>query len=356
MLRSFLAILLHLAFVGPLFGAQTPVGFNVSVQNADQIAVPSPTYSAGSAQFGVWNRAAGPASHPGTYPIVYPLVDINGNATSASFVALNNAGGYWPGDNPATSGDDELLLDQSWGASEGFGAGFQLTGLAPGSYSMYVYVLQGGNCPFSSWISVKNQSIGLGCSGFNGTFYDGGTHIIFQFQVLPGEDISMGLHVTFGDGSAQFQGFQIIPDDSLHKTLFCDSAVNSTGSMANMVFGGTSSVQANDLQLGVRNLPANQFGYFIVGVDPGTGIVPPGSQGNLCIGGAIGRHNRLGEVLFSGPGGTVLMDMDLADIPQPGGAIAVMPGEYWHWQFWYRDNNPSSTSNFSDAYRVAFSN
>ncbi len=290
--------------------------------------------------------------------MIYPLVDTDGDATSVTFVAENTAGGYWPGDLPTTFGDDELLLDQSFGASEGGpSADFTLIGLEPGDYTMYVYALQGSNCPFSSSVSVKNQSQGLYlCGTFSGTFAEGQTHRIFHFNVQPGENISMGLDVQFGDGSAIIQGFQIIPDDSLHKTLFCDGAVNSTGTMANMIFGGTSSVQANDLQLGVRNLPINQFGYFIVGVDPGTGSIPPGSQGNLCLGGVIGRHNRLGEVLFSGPTGTVLMDVDLSNVPQPAGPISIMPGENWHWQFWYRDNNPGSTSNFSDAYRIGFAN
>lgn len=347
-----------LLFVGPVAAVQAQVGFNVSLQTEAQLAVPSPSYSAASAQFGVWNRVAGPATFPGSFPVVYPLVDLAGNPTNVTFSANNTASSKRE-NLPGTFGDDELLLDQSFVVDEGCaGNNYTLSGLAPGSYSIYLYVYQPRSCPFSSSVGVAGCTVSLGsfCYNLSSTFAEGSTHAICNFNVQPGADIVIDMNTQFGDGETYIQGFQVIPDNALHKIHFCDSTINSTGSMANMVFSGSSSVQANDLRLGVRNLPLNQFGYFLVSWDPGTSVIPPGSQGNLCVGGSIGRHNRIGEVLFSGPVGAVLMDLDLTDIPQPAGPISVMPGEMWHWQYWYRDNNPSSTSNFSDAYRIGFTN
>ena len=35
-------------------------------------------------------------------------------------------------------------------------------------------------------------------------------------------------------------------------------------------------------------------------------------------------------------------------------AVPVLPGETWCFQGWYRDNNPTPTSNFSDAIFMVF--
>ena len=33
---------------------------------------------------------------------------------------------------------------------------------------------------------------------------------------------------------------------------------------------------------------------------------------------------------------------------------AILPGETWYFQAWFRDKNPAATSNFSDAIAIAF--
>ncbi len=78
---------------------------------------------------------------------------------------------------------------------------------------------------------------------------------------------------------------------------------------------------------------------------------PGGSQGTLCLGGAIGRLTQY--VMNSGAGGRFSARIDLGDLPAPLGS-AVDPGETWHFQAWFRDHNPGPTSNFSDAVSVPF--
>ncbi len=82
--------------------------------------------------------------------------------------------------------------------------------------------------------------------------------------------------------------------------------------------------------------------------------MPGGSQGDLCLGGAIGRFNGATEIQLGGPCGIFDLVVDLTSVPTPFGRTSVMAGETWVFQCWYRDTNPSSTSNFSDAVNVTF--
>ncbi len=347
-------IICLLALAGPASAFQQRVGFNVAFQEASQIAVPPPSYSAALFQSGVWNRQESQFVWGQSW-FSGPLVDVNNNMSS---VELEYDLWYlWSThrDHPLTTGVDEVLLDSCFTIDDPGGEIF-IHGLAPGDYSMYSYVVDPIGFPGVRRMSVKNHHIYLPGSSFPGDFVEGQTHVIHHFNVTQGEVIPIEFSFSIGWEPVQLQGIQIIPDAALLKSHYCDSPVNSTGVMANMALIGSSSIQANNLRLGVRDLPPNQFGYFIVSQTASPGVTPPGSQGNLCIGGNVGRHNRAGEVLFSGTSGFVLMDIDLGDVPQPQGPVAVMPGESWNWQFWFRDNNPQNTSNFSDAYRIGFVN
>ena len=77
-------------------------------------------------------------------------------------------------------------------------------------------------------------------------------------------------------------------------------------------------------------------------------FVPPGSSGRLCIGG--GQLVRLlPPKLDSGPGGTFSHAPGTTGPPLIG---AVVPGQTWNYQAWFRD--AGSTSNFTDAVSVTF--
>ena len=99
-------------------------------------------------------------------------------------------------------------------------------------------------------------------------------------------------------------------------------------------------------------LAQNQFGYFVVGSAQGpTTII--GSQGLLCVLGQFGRFNQPGQIGFSGIEGRLTLSVDLLNLPTFP-ASAVQPGESWNFQAWYRDQNPSATSNFSEALSITF--
>ncbi|MDF1836862.1 MAG: hypothetical protein P1V35_03240 [Planctomycetota bacterium] len=333
--------------------AQAPVGFNIAIQDPAFPVVPSATYGAAAYQTGVWNLATNQLPGPFT---TAPMSDLNGNTTGLT-LEFYGAQGWQSWDQPETAGDDEVLLDHGLWTPGSCNLRVDIHNLDAGSYRLFTYCL---GDPFAmDCVSVQGSVDGTQdtslADGFSDGFVQGKTHTVHRFTVQASESVIIRWG-AFGaflyDG--RLDGFQIVPDGTSQAESYCDSTVNSTGSMANMIFSGTPSVAANDLVFGVRDLPLNQFGYFVVSQTIGSGVTPAGSQGTLCIGGAIGRHNRLGEVLFSGTAGAVLMPLDLTNVPQPLGPVAILPGETWHWQYWTRDQNPSSTSNFSDGNRLTF--
>ena len=96
-------------------------------------------------------------------------------------------------------------------------------------------------------------------------------------------------------------------------------------------------------------MPAQQVGMFVTGMSSGT-VTPPGSQGLLCLtGGTI--HRYAADVQSAGPHGTFDLQIDVNAVPGHG---AIQPGETWNFQAWFRDQNPTSTSNFTDALAIGF--
>ena len=136
-------------------------------------------------------------------------------------------------------------------------------------------------------------------------------------------------------------------------TNYCGPAVvNSSGASATLSGAGSTSVSVNDLTLTASGLPANQFSFIINSQTQGFVVGPGGSQGNICLSGSVGRFNN--QLMNSGPGGSYSIVVDLTAIPQPTGAVAVMAGETYNFQAWFRDNNPASTSNFTDGLSITF--
>ncbi len=135
-------------------------------------------------------------------------------------------------------------------------------------------------------------------------------------------------------------------------TNFCGPAVpNSSGQPAVIEALGSDVAGENVFTLVARQLPTNKFGYFLNA--PGKGLVmPPGSQGNLCLSGGIGRFAK--QIANSGPAGVLAITVDLTQMPRPNGPTSVMAGDTVHFQGWYRDKNPNLTSNFTDGVTVLF--
>lgn len=134
---------------------------------------------------------------------------------------------------------------------------------------------------------------------------------------------------------------------------FCGNTINSTGSAGLLAGRGSETAADNDITLTASSLPPNQF--MLLAVSASADLVPfaGGSQGTLCLGGAIGRYN--GQIVNSGAAGSVDLSLDLTSIPAPSGPVAAMAGDTWIFQGWYRDAIFGiPVSNFTSALRVEF--
>ena len=138
-------------------------------------------------------------------------------------------------------------------------------------------------------------------------------------------------------------------------TNYCMANANQTGQVAVMAASGSNFAASNDLTLSASSLPPLAFAFFITSQDQTFVMNPAGSEGNLCIGGAIGRFVGPGQVQQADMSGGVQLTVNLTAIPQPLGFITVQPGDTWNFQAWHRDSAAGvSTSNFTDGYSITF--
>ncbi|MEM9382430.1 MAG: YncE family protein [Planctomycetota bacterium] len=133
----------------------------------------------------------------------------------------------------------------------------------------------------------------------------------------------------------------------------CGPAVaNSTGVPGTISASGFFLAGVNPFRLTATDLPRNSFGYFVNSITTGFTMNPGGSQGNLCLGGTIGRH--IDQVMSSGQDGRISIEVDSRALPSVPTFVPVVPGETWSFQLWYRDANPGVTSNFTDRVTMTF--
>ncbi len=135
---------------------------------------------------------------------------------------------------------------------------------------------------------------------------------------------------------------------------YCQATPNSSGMIGRMSATGSPVASANSLTMTASSLPPNQFGIFVTSRDQG--FVPGGggtSNGNICLGGLIGRLNRPGEIKATGPTGEFTLLIDLTGLPQGNGVASVAMGETWNFQAWHRDG-VGLGSNFTEGLEVVF--
>ncbi len=135
-------------------------------------------------------------------------------------------------------------------------------------------------------------------------------------------------------------------------TIYCSPAIaNSTGTYAKIEAGGSPFATDQLLALTTTDLPSFSFGYYLGSQTQGLVAGPGGSQGTLCLGGTIGRF--ISQVTDSGSAGQITIQVNLGALPPPLPTM-VQAGESWNFQLWYRDVNPTVTSNFSDAVEIQY--
>lgn len=156
---------------------------------------------------------------------------------------------------------------------------------------------------------------------------------------------------ALGSGRARYNRVEFRYLDDLGSN-YCDPAVpNSTGSPAEIDAVGSAYAAHNDLVSTASALPPNRFGYLLASLDADFVAGPGASQGNLCLGGNLARFVAQGQ--SSGAAGSFSIRVNLGAIPS-NPSTAVVAGETWNFQCWYRDQSPTSTSNFTGGARITF--
>jgi hypothetical protein len=137
-------------------------------------------------------------------------------------------------------------------------------------------------------------------------------------------------------------------------SVICAGVANSTGEGARLVALGSEVLASNDLSLRAMDLPAGAACVFMFSRMPGLVLQPGGSQGQLCLGGSVGRFLGQGEVGPSTEGGLAALDVDLTLLPGGGVAGRPGPGDTLYFQAWYRDRHPgtAATNNLTSCVAV----
>ena len=100
---------------------------------------------------------------------------------------------------------------------------------------------------------------------------------------------------------------------------------------------------------------SHAFGFFLTSTTQGLVMNPGGSQGNLCLSGAIGRYVGAGQIQNSGAAGGFQLAIDLTQHPTPAGLVQVTAGQTWNFTCWHRDAiGGVATSNFTDGLSLVF--
>lgn len=132
-------------------------------------------------------------------------------------------------------------------------------------------------------------------------------------------------------------------------TIYCSANLNSSGAAGSIAAFGSTVLAENDLNLHAVGLPSGKFGYFLMSQSQGFIPLFAGSQGNFCLGSPVIRFAAYAQA--SSPQGTMFFGPDLTNLPQ---SVTIQSGDTWNFQLWFRDNNPTSTSNTTDGVSVNF--
>jgi len=144
-----------------------------------------------------------------------------------------------------------------------------------------------------------------------------------------------------------------IDGDSVGSPICAPAPANSTGLGGFLLVAGRPERNLDNLSLFAELLPPNTFVLFLASQTAGFTPNPGGSEGNLCIGGAIGRYNAPGQLRRSRADGVAYLQIDLDEVPQPSTLVSAAAGETWRFQAWYRDVvGGLNTSNFTSAVAV----
>lgn len=186
---------------------------------------------------------------------------------------------------------------------------------------------------------------GSGCSGpplRAGVSTNDGESVHFDNEAGPSRQVFLEVRVnTSGGGTCNAYDMVIditTPGPTPIGTNYCFANANVTGVPGSISAFGSTSVMANDITLVASSLPMNATGYFLVSDTQGwLGNAGGASNGNVCLGGYIGRYSAPGQIRNSGSAGEYSLVLDLNQVPREGGLTSVSAGISLNFQSWHRE-------------------
>ena len=287
----------------------------------------------------------------------------NGTSSSGAAYAFVRTGSTWSqqaylkASNPgaedlfgftvAVSGDAVVVGSPLEDSSATGINGNQFNNSEVGSGAAYLFARMGNTWSQQAYLKASNtdniDSFGARIALSGGTLIIGAS----------GEDSdATGVNGNQSNNNANSAGAAYIFDLSDLSTIgsgICQPAMpNSTGLPSTLTAEGSDIAADNSLTLIATDLPLNQFGFLINAMN--TQMVSI-SDGILCIGPDVGRHNS--QAGSSGMTGTISTTVDLSNLPRPsGGPQPALAGQTWYFQVWHRDG--PGISNFTNGIEILF--
>lgn len=304
---------------------------------------------------GVWSEAARFQGDPGANDrALGTAVDLDGVTAVIGAARTNDRGAtYVFVDSGATWQREARLRPTNLGTFATFGSSVALRGddLVVGAYQDTA----AGNLTGAAWVfrrvgTTWSPVVRLVGAEATPAFHGRGVALDGAGAYVVGEPIRSLVGGPTGTGVLHHYR-----PDPLLGAPYCSPVANSTQRTSGIAALGSALVATNDVTLLAYDLPNQAFGFFLASRTQGAVNQPGGSQGVLCLSGAIGRYVGPGQIRNSGTRGLFSLALDLAATPTPTGLVSIASGETWNFQAWHRDNvSGAATSNFTGAVAVQF--
>lgn len=266
-------------------------------------------------------------------------------AINGQFFTLDTATGVMAASLAAPPGDVE-------GIAVGNGGVYGLVGFGGSDTSLHFYSFASATWTVAGDTGIDWERVGLAYDPNTMRLYAKGGQSSLLYRIDP----ATGATTVVGDTGLTAGGGLAWHGPGTLGTSYCTPAVrNSTGVPGVLSAHGSPFVAANDVTLRASSLPLHSFGIFLTSRTQGSVAQPGGSQGILCLGGAIGRYVGPGQIQNTGNAGAFHLPLDLTRTPTPTALIRVAVGETWNFQAWHRDAvGGTATSNFTDGVAITF--
>lgn len=162
----------------------------------------------------------------------------------------------------------------------------------------------------------------------------------------PTAEIGYVWRVADRAGNVSWSDAGVARDADAPGTSYCNPQTNSTGDQARTILRGSSVLSSQSLTLEAWALPPSSFGFFLAAR---TQDEIPVSQGIFCLGQPFGRFSNF--VQNSGATGTAALPLPFSLLPP---SVQFLAGESWNFTYWFRDANPQTGANFTDAVELTW--